>query len=92
MKFPFDEPLNTMVFSCCHIIDKGFPILYVSHDEDGMWQFLCGSSHDISEARLVSLYSIFTLDHSLAQLATMPIGSIAQRESKETVWIIKNVE
>ena len=46
MKFPFSEPENTAVITCCHIIDNGADILYVSHDaEDGMWQFLCGGTH-----------------------------------------------
>ena len=54
MDFPFYDVPNTATIICCHIIDDGKPILYVSHDEDdGMWQFLCGSTHDIDEARMI---------------------------------------
>ena len=43
MKFPFYDAPNTATITCCHILENGEPILYVSHDEDdGMWQFLCG--------------------------------------------------
>ena len=30
-------------------------ILYVLHDDDGMWQFLCGNTHETDEAKFVSL-------------------------------------
>jgi hypothetical protein len=67
MEFPFYDPPNTAVIVCCHVLDEGKPILYVSHDEDdGMWQFLCGPTHyDINEARLVSLKYAFSLDQSI---------------------------
>ena len=34
MDFPFYDAPNTATIICCHIIDDGKPILYVSHDED----------------------------------------------------------
>lgn len=90
MEFPFDELPNTATISCCHIVDGSEPILYVSHDEDdGMWQFLCGKSHDVSKAKIVSLYSIFVLDNSIAQLANMPYGYIAERKNIKSDWIIR---
>ena len=32
MDFPFYDAPNTATIICCHIIDDGKPILYVSHD------------------------------------------------------------
>ncbi len=62
MKFPFYDAPNTATITCCHILENGEPILYVSHDEDdGMWQFLCGKAHETDEAKLVSLKSVFDL-------------------------------
>lgn len=90
MKFPFDEMPNTATITCCHVIDEGSPILYVSHDEeDGMWQFLCGKTHNVSEARVVSLFEIFVLDNSIAELANMPCGCIAERDDMGSDWKIK---
>ncbi len=90
MEFPFNDAPNTAVITCSHVVEKHRPILYVSHDEDdGMWQFLCGKQHDESEARIVSLYYIFMLDHSIAELARLPYGYAAERESIETEWIIR---
>ena len=34
MKFPFYDAPNTATITCCHILENGEPILYVSHDED----------------------------------------------------------
>lgn len=45
MKFPFSDAPNTACFTCCHVLEENKPILYVSHDEDGYWQFLCGGNH-----------------------------------------------
>mgnify|MGYP000806624111 CR=1 FL=1 len=72
MKFPFYDAPNTATITCCHILENGEPILYVSHDEDdGMWQFLCGKAHETDEAKLVSLKSVFDLDNSVGILKDM---------------------
>lgn len=42
MKFPFSDTPNTACFTCRHVLEENRPIRYVSHDEDGYWQFLCG--------------------------------------------------
>ena len=90
MKFPFNDAPNTATIICNHILEQDADILYVSHDEDdGMWQFLCGGSHDITDAKLVSLEEVFALDNSIAQLANMPCGYIATREDTAAEWKIQ---
>ena len=90
MKFPFNEPENTATLTCCHIVENGTGILYVSHDaEDGMWQFLCGGTHTQEQARVVSLNEILTLDNTVSELANMPSGYIAERKSKHSKWTMK---
>ncbi|MDE6313782.1 MAG: hypothetical protein K2M46_09245 [Lachnospiraceae bacterium] len=87
MKFPFEDAPNTATIICSHILEQKEPILYVSHDEDdGMWQFLCGEQHNEDEARIVSLYSVFMLDSSVADLAQMPCGYVAERKTKNSQW------
>lgn len=89
MEFSFCDAPNTAVITCSHVLEDNKPILYVSHDEeDGMWQFLCGEQHDESEARIVSLYSIFMQDNSIAELAEMPCGYFAERKNQDEKWII----
>ena len=90
MKFPFNDEPNTAAIICNHILEQGADILYVSHDEDdGMWQFLCGKSHKMNDAKLVSLEEVFELDSSISQLANMPCGYIATRKSLTSKWKIQ---
>ena len=53
--YPFPDPPDTACFTCRHILNEHKPILYISHDEDGSWQFLCGGIHREEDARIVSL-------------------------------------
>ena len=63
---------------------------YVSHDEDdGMWQFLCGETHETDEAKLVSLKWVFDLDNSVRTLKDMPCGYYAERKTQDDDWIIR---
>ena len=90
VEFPFYDVPNTTSIICCHIIDNGAPILYVSHDEDdGMWQFLCGKTHETEEAKLVSLKSVFELDNSFGILNDMPCGYYAERKTQNDDWNIR---
>lgn len=90
MRFPFDDAPDTAVITCCHIMDQNMPILHVSHDnEDGMWQFLCGRSHDTNEGRIVSLHKIYVHDPSVARLADIPCGYFADRQDITAAWIIQ---
>ncbi len=86
MTFPFNEPENVVVFTCVHILEGGEDICYVTHDKDGSWQFLCGQSHNESDARIVSLKEIFDMDTAVGALSDMPIGCRAIRDNKASQW------
>ena len=88
MSFPFSDEPNVATIICCHVM-YGDPVLYASHDDDGMWQFLCGRIHSEEEARIVSLHEAFTLDSSIGALADMPCGYCATRANKNADWIIR---
>lgn len=90
MEFPFYDAPNTATIICCHIINGEEPILFVSHDEDdGMWQFLCGSNHNIEDASIVSLFEVYNIDYSICLLKDMQRGYYAIRENVESDWIVK---
>jgi hypothetical protein len=42
--FKFRQERHLGVFTCKRVAE-GAPILHVSHEEDGDWQFLCGGQH-----------------------------------------------
>lgn len=90
MKFPFYDSLDTAAIICCHIMENHAPILYVSHDEDdGMWQFLCGETQEIDEAKVVSVKWVFDLDNTVGDLKDMPCGCYAERKTQDGDWIIR---
>ncbi len=87
--FPFSDAPDTACFTCCHVLDENKPILYVSHDEDGYWQFLCGENHTQTDARIVSLAEILKIDSSIADLAELDYGEYAEAEDMKSDWIVK---
>lgn len=86
--FPFSDSPDTACFTCCHVLDEHKPILYVSHDEDGYWQFLCGSNHKEDDARIVSLATILEIDGSLSDLADLDYGKYAEAADSSSDWIV----
>ena len=86
-KFLFKDAENTICFSCKHIIEEKKPILYVSHDIEGDWQFLCGGNeHTEKDAKIISLKNATDLDQTVNDLFEMPKGVGAERETINEKW------
>ena len=88
-RFPFADAPNTACFTCRHVLEEHKPNLYVSHDEDGYWQFLCGGSHKEEDARVVSLASILNIDETMGDLAGLDYGECAEAEDAASDWMVK---
>jgi hypothetical protein len=86
--FPFSDSPDTACFTCCHVLDEHKPILYVSHDEDGYWQFLCGGIHKEEDAKIVSLATILEIDDSVIALAGLDYGEYSERDALDSDWIV----
>ncbi len=84
--FPFRNVPNSMVFTCCHIIEEHKPILYIKRDDEQDWQFLCGATHTTEDARIVSLAEALQLDPDISLAANLKPGQIARRKSKDDKW------
>jgi hypothetical protein len=84
--WPFDYPKNQGAITTRPIFYEGKPILFVSHSEDGMWQFLDGETPRMEEAMVVSLHSMTQKDSSLLELADLPENWIAWRENRNDFW------
>lgn len=87
--FPFRDKPNTAVFTCTHVLYEKRPILHVTHDEDGDWQFLCGDKHYGDEGRVIALIEAYELDPSVGKLAKMDYGHSADRNDEDGDWLIK---
>jgi len=57
-----------------------------SAEDDGGWQFLCGTTNDEADARIVGLGTVVKCDASVNELADLPLGWRAWRASLDAPW------
>lgn len=90
----FKESPVTEVYSTTYVIDEGSPILLVSHELDGAWQFMSG--HPINDyskiARVVKLQQVIKLDKTVLKVADLPLGYAASRNSPHENWVIAKIQ
>lgn len=90
-KFPrsewqFSDPENAAAISTVQVLRQGFPILRVTHDNDGDWQILCGTTSDEKDGIVVCLGCAYQRDKTIGELADLPLGWIAWREHFGAPW------
>ena len=84
--WPFEDTPNTASITTRQVLE-GAPILLVTHDEDdGSWQFLCGTTNDPADGRVVGIGTIYKRDASVGELADLPEGWRAWRASTGAAW------
>lgn len=87
IKWPFTDARNTLVFTTRDVIEEGKPILLVTHDQDdGAWQFRTRKTVPPPEGEIVALDEIIFRDPSVVELADLPLGWSAIRDSMTTPW------
>ena len=86
LPWPFQEPKTLAIFTTRSIVHGGKPVLFVSHDEKGDWQFHDGTLPQVEDAMVVSLYSIVRQDPSIAALADLPQSWQAERDAASSTW------
>jgi hypothetical protein len=85
--YKFEDPENTACIVCNHVLSKERPILYVAHDEEADWQFLCGQDdHTEENAKIISLKQVTELDQTVNDLYEMPIKVGAERKTVKDKW------
>jgi hypothetical protein len=84
--WPFREGKNRAVFTTRPAVEEHRPIVLVFHDAEGDWQFLCGTTNRAEDGRLVSLESVVKSSPSVLELADLPVGWQAIRESPDRPW------
>jgi hypothetical protein len=77
---------NTAAVTTSRHLRDGQPILFVSHDSDGEWQFLCGDIGDDEECMVICLACAYLRDKTIGELADMPAGWQARRDSVAAPW------
>jgi hypothetical protein len=85
----FPDPPNLAVITTSTVVNGDDWIAFVSHDaEDGGWQFLNSESgpRNAADGRVVGLGEIVQLDASIMELADLPLGWHAWRDSSGSPW------
>ena len=83
----FPNPPQVAVITTRSIVDRGAWIAHVTHDaDDGGWQFHDGEVPGERDAMVVSLRSMVRLDATLTELADLPAGWHAWRDTPTGPW------
>jgi hypothetical protein len=85
--WPFDQSPDCAVITLRSIAFDGAPILRIAHDADDCgWQFLGSGVADKNQAAVLALSEIVRLDPTVIEVADLPPGWQAWRESKSSPW------
>lgn len=89
--FGFCDAADRGIITCQRVAD-GAPVLHVSHDEDGDWQFLCGGDHSDGgdEAVLSCLRCLVARDATLKELGELCRNQEASRPAAGKSWAIRD--
>ncbi len=86
LDWPFHEGKNRAAFTTSRVLEDSHPILLVSHDAEGDWQFLCGTTNRPADGKIVCLSTIVDLHPSVVELADLPVGWQAVRSTSSDSW------
>lgn len=84
--WPFPDAINTASFTTRPVIEQGMPVLLVSHDLEGDWQFLCSTTTEEEDCRIVCMGCAFKRDPTLGEIADLPQGWMAERDFVGGPW------
>jgi hypothetical protein len=85
--WPFDQAENVAAITTVHVLEGRLPILLVTHyDDDDSWAFVCGTTNEVKDCRVIGMGCALELDPTLRTIAELPPGWIAWRESVGSDW------
>ena len=88
----FKDSLDTAVFTTIFVVTDKKEVTYVTHEfEDEAWQFFSDDQFEDYEkvSMIVGLGEIIDLDKTLIEIADLPLGYIATRQSIRDKWTIE---
>jgi len=86
-RWPFDQAPNVAAITSIHITKDGCPILLVTHyEDDHSWSFQSGKPLIMADAQVVGMGEIIRLDATLFEIADLPPGWSANRETVGGEW------
>jgi hypothetical protein len=85
LDFKFREERNVAVFTTRQVLE-GLPILRVIHEDNGEWQFLCDTTYEADDLKIVALEALTKRDLTLNELFQLNYGWQAQRVTQAAEW------
>lgn len=72
--WPFDQAPDVAAITTRQILE-GQPVLIVTHyADDDSWAFLCGTTNDSTDGRVIGMGEAVQLDPTLLEVADLPPG------------------
>jgi hypothetical protein len=85
--WPFDQAPNVAAITTVNVIERGAPILVVIHyDDDDSWAFLCGTTSEEADGRVIGMRHALRIDPTLRGIADLPPGWKARRAAVGQAW------
>lgn len=85
MNFKFREDKNLGVFTTRQFLEENKPIVRITHDDDGDWQFLTENAK-LEDAKIVHLEYITTKDKTVNEVFRLDYGESAERNYIGDNW------
>jgi hypothetical protein len=84
--WPFSDPEDARVITTKRIALGGGAILHAFHEPDGQWQFTDDGTLERADIEFIHLVHAIGFDASLVELADLPRGWMASRQSPTDSW------
>jgi len=86
-EWPFDQEKNVAALTTKQVLEDGLPVLVVVHYADECdWAFLCDTTDEEEDARVVAMKTVIDTDPSLYGVAELEPGWVAERADKDSPW------
>ena len=85
--WPFDRAANVAAITTRQVLEDKLPILRATHyADDDSWAFVCGTTNETEDIRVIGMGEALELDLSLRGIADLPSGWTAWRDSTGGEW------
>ena len=86
-RWPFDQAPNVAAITTVNVLEHGAPILVVVHyDDDHSWAFLCGTTNNETDGRVIGMGTALRIDPTLREVADLAPGWKAWRSGIGEPW------
>jgi hypothetical protein len=85
-EWPFQDAVNTAAFTTHRVVNENCPILAVLHEHNGDWQFFSETTTSKKGLLIICLGCVFEKDRTIGEVADLPFGWKAWRETPSSAW------